>query len=110
MKKFLIAAAIILALGTIAFAEDAPARQDCVASMSQINPDIKVTEISPEEQSAVVAKKGPPPVVEPFTFAIGQLGDNGILIIHDGDCVLLPIGPAPIQQIYDFLGRVQANG
>lgn len=90
-------------------------REDCVGTVTQLleniqrNPTGKITPISPEETSAILAKKGKPPVTEPFTFSLASTSELGMIIIHDGDCIMLPIGPAPIEQINTFLGRVEAN-
>lgn len=112
MKKLMLVVTGAFLVFTPAMAAD---REDCLGSLTQLteniskNPSGKVVPISPEETSAILAKKGPPPVAEPFTFSLASTDDLGMIVIHDGDCIMLPIGPAPILQIYQFMGRVEAN-
>lgn len=109
--KSIMAGLIGLALVTPALAAD---RTDCIGNFTVAVERLQaiggtVTPVSPEEQQAIVSKKGPPPVAEPFTFAIAVHEDEATFVIYDKDCILYTIGPVTNDLMTKFLGRVQAG-
>lgn len=111
-KKIILGLTGALLLFTPAMAQE---RTDCKATMTQLVESLtgvadgNVTEISPEEQSAIIEKKGPPPVTPPFTFALAVGAGSGMLVIHDKECIMQVVGPAPLEVVNKFLGRLQAG-
>lgn len=123
MKKFLLTAAVVvISLGTYGLARGAEVstRSDCVATLTEVidqsqkvYPDFIAQPISAEELAAVLEKNGPPPVDPPYSFTLVAAtvdGEQvGALLIHDGDCILMRVGPGPLTDLYKFLGRREAS-
>jgi hypothetical protein len=122
MKRtiFTLAAAAFLLTGAYQYAHAAE-RTDCKASFTEViaanqgHPGFTATDILPSEQAALIEAKGPPPgVSEPYTIALASATVNGVeiglLLVHDGDCALTAVGPAPLPTILNFIGRRVAGG
>lgn len=118
IKKLL--AAVTLAGAVFVTPVMAEERTDCIASMTEVitanqnvSKTFKAVPVTPEEQSAVIEKNGPPPVVPPFSLTVisdiagGE--EVGAVVIHDKDCALMVVGPGPIGAINSFLGRREAS-
>jgi len=110
MKKLMMAVTGAMLVFTPAMAAD---RTDCVGELTTLTENVgkaggTVKPLDPGEISAVIAKRGPPPVAEPYTFSLAEVGENGMVAIHDGECVLGAVGPAPMELINGFLGKVGA--
>lgn len=119
MSKLTSILAAVMLMTTPVLAAD---RTDCRASLSDVilqnesQPDVsdyKVTELSEQTQRVILELRGAPPVEAPYSFALASATVDGEamgqLLIHDGDCVLLGIGPGPIDKILRFMGIEQAG-
>lgn len=84
------------------------ARTDCKATMTRLvemNPTATVSPLDATESAHVLEENGAPPVAPPFSFAIATDSKQGMLIIHDKDCILQVVGPAPKEVVLKFIGR-----
>lgn len=115
-----ILAAAFLLTGAYSFARAEPVDgSECVGQVTVLAENLQVgqelggtiTQITDAELSVLIERKGPPPIVPPFILSLAINGDRsmGMLIFHDGDCIKLPVGPAPLVDVNRFLGRVEAQ-
>lgn len=116
IKNLIITAGIAaLLIGvSYAFAEGVPEGQNaptpvCLAQISKLSTELKVTELSDAEQSALITSKGPPPAEGHMATLTSGEGDEalGMFIIHKDDCITFTSGrPVPLDTLNRFLGSV----
>lgn len=63
-----------------------------------------VKPITNEEKAQLYAKKGPPPIDEPFTIDVARTDTAGVIVVVKDDCVVARVGPVPLQLLDNFLG------
>ena len=69
------------------------------------NPENTIQPITATERAALLEKKGPPPIDEPYEISIIRTEDVGIILITKDECVVARIGPVPLQLLETFRGN-----
>lgn len=84
-------------------------RTDCTGNFTEVVtelqakvPDAQVLELTDAELKGLIVAHGNPGVTEPFSVAEIKAGDNGAIVVHDHDCILLVI-PGPVKAIEKFI-------
>lgn len=111
MKKLLsILGATFIFLGAYTFAKS----EECTETLTHFvevvtkDPVNTVSPITPEEKAQLYAKKGPPPVEEPFELDVARTPDVGMIVIVKDGCIIGNVGPLPRQMLNNLLGDVES--
>lgn len=112
-------AVALVAGGTYAFSEDAPAPAAVcrIAPLSALegiaaDSETSISKVSQGEIDKLTEGKGLPPGAEGKPFTVERIDNNGMtmLIVIQGDCINDKVGPVPSQMIDNVLGSVKASG
>lgn len=63
-----------------------------------------VKPITDAEREQLYAKKGPPPIAEPFDVDVAKTETAGMIVIVKDGCIVGNIGPVPLQVLNNLLG------
>ena len=68
-----------------------------------------VRPLNDAELAYLLKTKGEPPVEKPYSINLVRVGDDGMLIIEKGNCIVAKLGPMPAFLLDGILGATKAD-